>query len=792
MKRDPDQFTTVLGKYVYRSAYTPGQLASLTAVPKMTIVNWLNGRVKRPRSWQRITAIATAMRLTEAEADELLAAAQHPTIHELREQARSAEEREQLAFWQTSVASQPPPFQTVALPPYFVGREAERADLVADLQAETQSTVICLHGMAGVGKTSLAARVAYDLRAHFVDGVLWARLDSSDTMSILAAFAAAYQRDVSNCLDIASRSGVVRDLLSQRRVLLVLDNAETSEQIEPLLPPTGQCAVLVTTRRQDLSILVGAKRVALRPFSADTTTALALFTQILGKQRVQAEAELLAQIATELGHLPLALVIAASRLAYEPGWETAQFSDRLRRVSQRLHALRYEAQSVRRSFQISYDWLDEDAQQLFGMAGKLGRQDFSAAALAALTLRDEEAVADGLRQLFSLSLVQSGANGRYTLHPLLHDFAQSLATQAPVAQRLVAYWTSFLLAQRYVPAAVAREMGHIEVAVQTAVKEKMIRPLRHMLDALMPTLLTRGAHAQAQQYLTQAQAAIEAAHDLKGRSWLLLRQGQVARDRHYLDIAEQQLQAGLQLARQQRDAVLEAQLLAELGIVYNCMGDFAQGKRFLLEALPLAHLDIEAVGDSLLYVLEELGILALMDKDNKQAAGYYEEGLALAETRGNEAQTVMFLKSLGALAHLEGDAVHARGLFERGFRLAQALQFHKGLMVLGNNLGVVSFGVGEIVAAEGMLQTAFEAAVRLDDKNGMMLIGLNLAYWARFNGRFSQARHAFNDVLALARVQAHTDLIEMVQNQLVSLLVMEREDGERSLSPDPEHLRVFI
>jgi hypothetical protein len=67
--RDPDLFTTILTQFVQRSAYTPGQLASLSTVPKMTIVNWLNGRVIRPRGWQGVVELAAAMRLTEAEAE---------------------------------------------------------------------------------------------------------------------------------------------------------------------------------------------------------------------------------------------------------------------------------------------------------------------------------------------------------------------------------------------------------------------------------------------------------------------------------------------------------------------------------------------------------------------------------------------------------------------------------------------------------------------------------------------------------------------------------------------------
>jgi tetratricopeptide (TPR) repeat protein len=627
------------------------------------------------------------------------------------------------------------------------------------------------------------------LRHHFADGVLWARLDGSDTLSVLTAFAEAYQRDVSNCLDVSSRSSVVRDLLSSRHALIVLDNAQTSEQIDPLLPPTGKCAVLVTTRRQDLAVLVGAKRVEIQPFAADAAASQKLFAQILGAERARAEADLLAQMADELGHLPLALVIAASRLAYEPGWDTAQFGERLQRVSQRLQSLRYEGQSVHRSFQLSYDLLDPPTQQLLAAAGRLGRQDFGAMALAALTLQDEAVVADGLRQLFSLSLVQGGENGRYALHPLLHDFAQSLSEPEALTERLVAYWAEFVAAHRYAPGVVVREMGHIQGAVETAIRMKMIRPLRRILDDLMLTLFTRGAHTLAEQYLLQAQAIIEAAQDVSGQSWVLLRLGQLEQERHHLEAAENHLRIGLDLARQQQDETLEAQFLTNLGIVYNCLGDYEQGKALLLKALPLAR---RTAGDDLLRALEELGILLLMDGDKAGSADYYQEGLALSWERQNEAQAVLFLKSLGALAHLQGEAAQAEALFEQGVRLAQRLDFRKGIMLLANNLGVVAFGAGEMARAEALLQMALKEAERLNDANALTLIGLNLGYWARRNARFSLAQHTFTRVLALAKGQEWEEFADIMQGLLDDLAEGETGGRERPLSPAVEHLKVFI
>jgi tetratricopeptide (TPR) repeat protein len=286
---------------------------------------------------------------------------------------------------------------------------------------------------------------------------------------------------------------------------------------------------------------------------------------------------------------------------------------------------------------------------------------------------------------------------------------------------------------------------------------------------------------------------MEAAHDVAGQSWVLLRLGQLERERHQLATAEQQLRTGLHLARQQQDKSLEAQFLAELGIVHNCLDQYEQGKSFLLEALPLARL---AAADSLPNILEELGILALMAGDRAGAAHHYEEGLALVQAKQNEAQAVMFLKSLGALCHLQGEAAQAKTLLAQGYALAQQLRFHKGVMLLANNLAVVLFVACEMARAEELLQVALQEAERLADADAAVLIELNLAYWARHNGRFAQAQHHFRRVLTIAEAQERVDIADKVQAELEILAVrqglMEKGVQERPLPPTTEHLKVFI
>jgi predicted ATPase len=444
---------------VARSGYTAGQLARLSSIPKPTIVNWLEGRVKRPRTREDLLRLAVVLHLDRAELSELLVSAGHPDVDVLERSARQTNDTEALALlrpWLSTAVSphspapQPAPFQVMADLPTFVGREEEIAQLRARLSEPTHPTLYAIHGMGGVGKTALAVKMAYLMRGNFPDGVLWARVNLSDTLSILGTFASAYQLDVSQYSDLHSRSRVVRDLLGRKRALIILDGAERSEQIAPLLPPTGGCAVIVTTRRQDLSVLRGAYRLHLSPFSPQTGEALALFARVLGNGRVQAEKHLFTQLAQLLGYLPLAIDIAAARLAYEPGWSTAEFLTQLQQTNQRLHELAFDQQSVRLSFETSYAALSPEEQHCFAALSVFVGEDFSEAAAAAVTQVSRAEMRRMLHHFYALSLVQTGRPAlagqpaRYRLHQLLRDFArEKLVDDTAVTQRMIAYYTQF-------------------------------------------------------------------------------------------------------------------------------------------------------------------------------------------------------------------------------------------------------------------------------------------------------------------------------------------------------------
>src|SRR5690606_16545086 len=123
------------------------------------------------------------------------------------------------------------------------------------------------------------------------DGVLWAGLAQAHPMALLHNFASAYGYDASPYTDLESRSSKVREWLAGKDVLIILDDVPDDRVVRPLLPPSGRCAVILTTRRNDLAVADMGHRIPLPSFATNGAESLALFGNILGRATVQQERE---------------------------------------------------------------------------------------------------------------------------------------------------------------------------------------------------------------------------------------------------------------------------------------------------------------------------------------------------------------------------------------------------------------------------------------------------------------------------------------------------------------------
>jgi DNA-binding SARP family transcriptional activator/tetratricopeptide (TPR) repeat protein len=323
----------------------------------------------------------------------------------------------------------------------FTGRQSQAAYLYRALVGHEVAAgpgrvrVAVVAGAAGLGKTTLALRVAHQLRDLFPDGQLYAHLSSaSGEPAVPGEVLARFLRDLGADSDKIpageeERAALYRTRVAGRRLLILLDDAKDAAQVRPLLPGNASCAVLVTTRNRT-PYLLSTGFVYLD--GLPDQEAQELFSNVAGEARAAAEPEATAEILLACAGLPLAIRICAARLATRPQWRIATMAARLRDERRRLDELQVADLEVRASFQVSYDSLRAgrhraDPAGVFRLLGLWQGQRISLPAAAALTGEREEDLADVLEALIDVSLLESPEPDWYQLHDLLRLFAAERA-----------------------------------------------------------------------------------------------------------------------------------------------------------------------------------------------------------------------------------------------------------------------------------------------------------------------------------------------------------------------------
>jgi tetratricopeptide (TPR) repeat protein len=746
---DRNLLSGVLSHYVDRVGYTPGQLSRLTGIPKATTVNWLSGRVKKPRCRADLIRLAKALHLNQREASELLKAAGYPAIPYLL-RAASAEERELLSNWSEAARPEPdcPPFQAIPDLPYFVGRQATIQAISQALRSSQHQSIYFIQGMPGVGKTSLAAKIAYRLRPYYPDGVLWARLDNCESMSILETFGRPFGLEASRYSDLDSRSRVFRELLVDKRVLLFLDNAHSSQEIWPLLPPTGPAAVVVTTRRQDLWAASGAQRFLLGSFSREQGEALELFSRFLGEDMVSDEIDIFSEMADILGHHPLAIAIAASRLTYEPCWTAEEFLEYLREDSLRLETLTFNDQSVRLPLQHSYQALSPEQQSLFSYLSVFGGLEFSAQAAASVANRKIEQTRELLRHLYCLSFVQSDRRNHYYLHPLIQDYAMEKLPGREVYQRMICYYTRCLNEWQGDYTAIERLEQNIHFALQAAYKHDLLPTFIQGVNAFCGYLEAGGRQARALTYLRQAESAARDCGDPLMLTLTLRNLGRMEYLCNHLDSAQQALEEALSVARAARSYENVISALSESSVLEILRGNYSQAEQYLEEGLKIA--GVQGITESCSMLLLRLGVVAFKRGAFTQAKTHFAEGLSFAQQSEDLTAIGAYLINLGVVSVKLDENELGENYLQEAMLLAERTGHKQRKCLLHLNLGKVALKRGDLAAAQTNLQTALKMSQSLGDilLQGSILISLGELRLKQH--RLKAAARLFRESLSLA------------------------------------------
>ena len=356
------------------------------------------------------------------------------------------------------LAARPVPRQLPAAIADFMGREDVLSSLSDFLSGAADSglhpPVAVLTGKGGVGKTAVALNAAHAVSDGYTDGTLYTQLQNVDgqpvsplevmgefTRALGVAPAVIPQRP-------AELTAMYRSALSGRRLLIVLDDAASADQVAPLIPGTPECAVVITSR-SPVPSLPGARHYEIDDL--DEQTSVDLVAKVIGHDRVRVEENALRALVRLCGCLPLALRIVAAKLAERPHWRIEQMVRRLTDEGKRLDELVLNGVDIRSTIFVSYDNLPSAARRLLRRLSMLEATDFAAWVSAPLLDGDIDAATDLLDILVAARLVEvrvreDGAP-RFRMHNLVRIFAlerlvneESAAERAATLQRTLGCW----------------------------------------------------------------------------------------------------------------------------------------------------------------------------------------------------------------------------------------------------------------------------------------------------------------------------------------------------------------
>ncbi len=426
-------FGEVLRGHRHAARLTLEQLAQVSGVSARTLSDMERGRSKGPHH-RTVTALADALAL-EGDARE-----------QLIELARDGRLRD---YWTR-------PAGVCELPRLvddFTGRAAELVwirELAYAESSQGAGVVGLITGSGGMGKTTLAVRAAHMLRPSFPGGVFFLDLfgmsprpmAAGDALRLLLRALGVADKHVPG--DIQGRASLYRSLLQDRRVLVVLDNAGSEEQVRPLLPGEGTGRAVITARRL-LAGLEGVRRLALTPLGLPEATEL--LAGILGDRAASDGEPALTRLAELCEGLPLALRITGNRLVSRPGWDAAELAARLADEERRLDQFTAGDLKVASAFGMSYEQLADSARRVFRRLAVVPGRDFDAALAAVAGGISAGDAWDALDELVDLGLLQDSAAGRYQFHDLVRRFARERLDEEPLAEReaLTGRLTSWLL-----------------------------------------------------------------------------------------------------------------------------------------------------------------------------------------------------------------------------------------------------------------------------------------------------------------------------------------------------------
>ncbi|MFE2329461.1 BTAD domain-containing putative transcriptional regulator [Streptomyces sp. NPDC059385] len=648
--------------------------------------------------------------------------------------------------------------------PGFAGRAEELGaldtlidDAGGDYRAPTTGLIT---GVAGVGKTGLAVRWAHRASRHFPDGRLFADLRGYDEQhapttagDILSRFLRSLGVESDVVPDgLEDRIALYRSVLADRRVLLVLDNVRTFAQIRPLLPGTGGCTVLVTSRDQLEQLVTWPQTARVHLGLLPEDRSVELIGRIVGEARVVAAPGEATRLAELCDRLPLALRIAAARLASKPHWSVRHLVTRLSDERRRLDELSQGESQVRASFELSYRYLPDDAARLYRFLGLLSVPDFTVwvgAELMDTGVLEAERLMEHLVDTQFLQVVGVDGIGqlRYRFHDLMRLYAGERATEEePEEERMAACGRVFRAFLTIAEQAHRREYGGYFGKVRGDTPRRDIDPA--LLDELVEAPL-EWLEAERLRLIAVVEQSVRMGMD--ELAWELLAcMGALFGYRNYLDDWRRCGEYALEAARTAGNIRGQAVMQHELGALELRLRRVPESTERYEQALALYTEAGDAHGRAL--VLSGLSLLDRLRGDTDLAVERLREILPVFRAVGDRSSEAYALQSLAQCALDQGQPEAALPLCRESLYVCEIIGVgRRSLAQARHRLGAIHLALGQLETAEIEFTRALEIARDRVDLLGVAYVLLGLAETRLLAGSAEAAERTFLEALDVAR-----------------------------------------
>jgi tetratricopeptide (TPR) repeat protein len=606
----------------------------------------------------------------------------------------------------------------------FTGRQEQLAEMDLLLASAPDSpptaavVISAISGTAGVGKTAFATHWAHRVSNRFPDGQLYVNLRGYGPDQIVPARGALASmlrslgiRNSEIPLELDDRAARFRSLAAGRRMLIVLDNARSVEQVRPLLPGTSSCLVLVTSR-DTLPGLVsrdGARRMNLDLLPEDQ--AVDLLRMLIGT-RVDDEAAAAHALVMHCARLPLALRIAADLASSSPDVPLAELVEDLADEQSRLDLLDAGADpytAIRAVLSWSYRGLGPEEARTLRLLGLFPGGDFTHAGVAALAETTPAHARHSLDLLVRAHLVERTHTKRYRMHDLLRAYAvdlvlreESHSAREAALHRLFGFFLNTASTamdilfphENYRRPEVSFPDAPGSPGSLTTEKEAA-----QWLEAERPTLLAiaaRPAEGAWAVYPSTLSSLLYSFLDTHG---------------HFDDAVALHTYA-VEASRRQQDPAAEVRALHNLGTSYQRLGRYLESVNHLRQAL--AKIQQTSHNSAEGQVESDLGLALLLLGQHESALGHLTRALHLFEEQTDRTGQARALNNIGlaysrqgqfteAMAHLQqslllfrrtrdqsrqGYALNDIGvIYQKTARYAEALEIHQEALAVAREIG---------------------------------------------------------------------------------------------------------